>query len=44
MIQLSLAYVTGHMEERSQTLLPLCPRKSFRKVWPDVTLGFNLKV
>lgn len=44
MIQLSLAYVTGYMEERSQTLLPFCPRESFREIWPDVTLGFNLKV
>lgn len=44
MIQLSLAYLTGRVEERSQTLLLLCPRESFREIWSDVTLGFNLKV
>lgn len=44
LIHLNLSYVTGSMEVRSQEFLPVHPRKSFREIWPDVALGFGLKV
>lgn len=31
-------------QARSQKFLPVHPRKSFREIWPDVALGFGLKV